>query len=136
MVGPQDTYEAGPNVNGVIRPNSGANISTTSHVYIYIHYICKFIYIHLFFYFYLYTCLDFMILAILPSGFCDFTVYAYIYIYYAPIMLRFLPASWHEFVFLPSFIFLYLFIFIFTYIRLRFLPASWQEFLLFLSIKY
>ena len=32
MVGPQDTYNAGPNVNEVIGPNSGTNILTTTHM--------------------------------------------------------------------------------------------------------
>ena len=36
MVGPQDIYSAGPNVNGVTGPNSGTNILTTSHVYFFI----------------------------------------------------------------------------------------------------
>ena len=36
MVSPQDTYEAGPNVNEVLAPNPGTNILTTNHIYIYI----------------------------------------------------------------------------------------------------
>ncbi len=36
MVGPQDTYNAGPNVNGVIGPNSGTNILTTSHMFLHL----------------------------------------------------------------------------------------------------
>ena len=32
MVGPQDTYEAGPNGNEVLRPNPGTNILTTNHI--------------------------------------------------------------------------------------------------------
>ena len=35
MVGPQDTYEAGPNGNEVLGPNPGTNILTTNHIYIY-----------------------------------------------------------------------------------------------------
>ena len=34
MVGPQDTYEAGPNGNEVLGPNPGTNILTTNHIYI------------------------------------------------------------------------------------------------------
>ena len=34
MVGPQDTYEAGPNGNEVLRPNPGTKILTTNHIYI------------------------------------------------------------------------------------------------------
>ena len=39
MLGPQDTYEAGLIINGVIPPNSGTNILTTNHksIYIYIY---------------------------------------------------------------------------------------------------
>ena len=37
MVGPQDTYEAGPNVNEVLPPNPGTNILTTNHIYIYMY---------------------------------------------------------------------------------------------------
>ena len=32
MVSPQDTYEAGPNGNDVLRPNPGTNILTTNHI--------------------------------------------------------------------------------------------------------
>ena len=32
MVGPQDTYEAGPNGNEVLAPNPGTNILTTNHI--------------------------------------------------------------------------------------------------------
>ena len=32
MVGPQDTYEAGPNGNEVLGPNPGTNILTTNHM--------------------------------------------------------------------------------------------------------
>ena len=32
MVGPQDTYEAGPNGNEVLGPNLGTNILTTNHM--------------------------------------------------------------------------------------------------------
>ena len=42
MLGPQDPYKAGPIVHGVIRPNSGTNILTTSpyiYIIIYILYI-------------------------------------------------------------------------------------------------
>ena len=35
MVGPQDTYEAGPNGNEVLGPNPGTNILTTNHIYVY-----------------------------------------------------------------------------------------------------
>ena len=37
MVGPQDTYEAGPNGNEVLGPNPGTNILTTNHIYLYIY---------------------------------------------------------------------------------------------------
>ena len=33
MVSPQETYEAGPNVNEVLRPNPGTNILTTNHMF-------------------------------------------------------------------------------------------------------
>ena len=33
MVSPQDTYEAGPNGNEVLRLNPGTNILTTNHIY-------------------------------------------------------------------------------------------------------
>ena len=37
MVGPQDTYEEGPNGNEVLGPNPGTNILTTNqYTYIYI----------------------------------------------------------------------------------------------------
>ena len=42
MVGPQDTYEAGPNGNEVLGPNPGTNILTTKHI------------IHIYIYMYLY----------------------------------------------------------------------------------
>ena len=48
LVSPQDTYEAGPNVNEVLPPNPGTNILTTTHIkylYIVIHNICVYIYI-------------------------------------------------------------------------------------------
>ena len=32
MVSPQDTYEAGPNGNDVLRPNPGTNILTTNQM--------------------------------------------------------------------------------------------------------
>ena len=37
MVGPQDTYEAGPNGNEVLAPNPGTNILTTNHMYMFIY---------------------------------------------------------------------------------------------------
>ena len=52
LVSPQDTYEAGPNGNEVLRPNPGTNILTTNHIYIYtifvLQHICvwKSVYIH------------------------------------------------------------------------------------------
>ena len=33
MVGPQDTYEAGPNGNEVLGPNLGTNVLTTNHIF-------------------------------------------------------------------------------------------------------
>ena len=36
MVGPQGTYEAGPNGNEVLGPNPGTNILTTSHIYLHL----------------------------------------------------------------------------------------------------
>ena len=62
LVSPQDTYEAGPNVNEVLPPNPGTNILTTTHIqylYIVIHNMCIYIYticctIH----FEIYTCKD------------------------------------------------------------------------------
>ena len=36
MVGPQDTYEAGPNGNEVLAPNPGTNIQPTIYIYIYL----------------------------------------------------------------------------------------------------
>ena len=40
MVSPQDTYEAGPNGNEVLRPNPGTNILTTNHIskYVYVYF--------------------------------------------------------------------------------------------------
>ena len=49
LVSPQDTYEAGPNVNEVLPPNPGTNILTTTHItylHIVIHNMCIYIYIY------------------------------------------------------------------------------------------
>ena len=63
MVGPQDTYNAGPNVNDVIGPNSGTNILTTSDIRI-LYIFCVYIFLFSILFLDQHSCLHFISLAI------------------------------------------------------------------------